>query len=123
VIGAVTAARRALRIALAERGAPTDRTSLQELSGYSAVPIVRASIYWLGEHRELSFAASETELCVPWLADVVAGTRFFTSVLPVAECACGRWGRARYRWTVQAEHLARLVEDSRQGGAERDGAA
>ena len=114
VSGAGIAARRALRALVAARHAPADLASVQELSGYESIPIIRASIYCLKEHRELTFAASETDACVAWLADVAAGTRLFTCVLPVAEYTRTPWQRRNYRWTSLAAHLAHLRE---QGGA------
>ncbi len=83
------------------------------------VPIIRAGVYahLIGDtearRRELTFAVSETEPCVEWLASVCAGECPFTSLLPVLEYWRRPWQRENYRWTGMAHRVARLQEETR----------
>jgi hypothetical protein len=88
------------------------RVHLEPLSGHTTVPIIRAKVVnhdketkeWRS-HNELTFAAEEAALIVPWLCAAARKEHPWTDALPVKEYTRRPWG-PEYRWTACANEIA-----------------
>lgn len=88
-----------------------DWVYLQPLSGHTTMPIIRAKVVnhdkeTKGWRRinELTFAAEEAAVIVPWLCAAARNERPWADALPVKEFTRRPWG-PEYRWTVRANDL------------------